>query len=82
MAGLTRYTCEGALRRLNDFLDRELNADETRLVREHLETCTRCASEYRFEETLLAEIKGKLRHSKLPPDLHAKVHALLKGEGP
>lgn len=42
-------SCEETFRRLDDFVDRELTPQETALVREHLDTCAVCTSEYRFE---------------------------------
>jgi hypothetical protein len=45
MTPLSRYTCEEAFRRLDDYLDRELSSDETELVREHLEVCAGGARE-------------------------------------
>ena len=37
-----RFTCEEIFARLDDYLDRELSADEMRMVKEHLETCAAC----------------------------------------
>jgi len=34
-----RYTCEETFRRLEDYVDRELSAEEMERVREHLKTC-------------------------------------------
>lgn len=67
------YDCEEAFRRLGDYLDRELTQTEIFLVREHLETCQHCAMEFKFEESLLIELKAKARQSKAPPDLLASV---------
>ena len=74
-----RYTCEQVFQRINDYLDRELSAEEMALVRAHLDTCTVCASEYAFEGTVLTELKAKLRRIDLPPAVLDKVqHALKK----
>lgn len=75
-----RYTCEDLFRKLDDYLDRALSAAEERRIREHLEMCATCAGEYRFEETLLAEVRGKLLRIDKPPDLMARISALLARE--
>ena len=77
MSTLDRYTCEETVRRLNDYLDRELSPAEMTLVREHLETCTGCAGAFAFESSVLAELKAKLRRIDLPQSLVAKVEAIL-----
>jgi predicted anti-sigma-YlaC factor YlaD len=79
---LDRYTCEEALRRLDDFVDRELGQAELRLVREHLETCAACTSQFRDEAAKLARLKDRLRRIVVPPDLLARVrNALGRAEG-
>jgi anti-sigma factor (TIGR02949 family) len=79
---LTRFTCEEAFRRLDDYLDRELSASEMTLVHEHLEICAGCAREFTFEESLLTGVRGKLAQLdvELPPDLRARVLAALAAE--
>ncbi len=76
-----RYTCEQVFQRINDYLDRELSAEEMALVRAHLETCTECASEYHFEGSVLTELKAKLRRIDLPPAVLDKVEQILKKKG-
>lgn len=79
---LDRYTCEEALRRLDDFVDRELGEAELRLVREHLETCAACTSQFQDEAAKLARLKDRLRRIVVPPDLLARVrNALGRAEG-
>ena len=53
MALVDRYTCEDAFRRLDDYLDRELTDREIAKIEEHLRYCAVCASEYRFEASVL-----------------------------
>lgn len=72
-----RYTCEQVFQRINDYLDRELSAEEMARVRAHLDTCTVCASEYTFEGTVLAELKAKLRRIDLPASVLEKVQQVL-----
>jgi len=75
-----RLTCEETFHRLDDYLDRELSSEEMGLVREHLETCAVCASEYRFESGIIAGVREKLRHLAVPEGLRAKISALLSKE--
>mgnify|MGYP001570007675 CR=1 FL=1 len=72
-----RLTCEELFRRLDDYMDRELEPDEAALVRQHLETCVVCAAEYSFETSMLTSVREKLRHIAAPPDLMAKISARL-----
>lgn len=73
MNDINRLTCEEVFRRLDDFLDRELNGDEMARVREHLETCETCAREYAFEEKVLVDLRAKLSRVAAPEDLLAKI---------
>ncbi|HKQ19092.1 MAG TPA: zf-HC2 domain-containing protein [Candidatus Eisenbacteria bacterium] len=73
MSSINRLTCEETLRRLDDYLDRELTAQEMIRVREHLETCEVCAREYNFEGKVLLDLKAKLRRVRAPEDLIAKI---------
>jgi anti-sigma factor (TIGR02949 family) len=75
-----RLTCEQVFLRLDDYLDRELSAEEMRLVHEHLETCAVCAGEYRFEAGVISGLREKLRRIDVPISLRAKISALLAGE--
>ena len=73
MTGPTRFTCEEVFQRLDDFLDRELSAEEIRLMEEYLTICAACASEYRFESEVLNSVKAKLRRIAVPEDLKARI---------
>jgi anti-sigma factor (TIGR02949 family) len=75
MHGPNRLTCEEVFARLDDFIDRELSAEEIRLVREHLETCAACASEHRFESSVLDGVRAKLRRIAVPEHLRAAILA-------
>ncbi len=80
MTHLSRYTCEEAFRRLDDYLDRELSPEEMVLVREHLEVCGACAREFNFETSVLKGVGRKLQQIDLPGDLQARILALLKDQ--
>jgi len=80
MTHINRYTCEEAFRRLDDYLDHELSAEEMVLVREHLEVCAGCAREFNFESSVLKSVGQKLQQIDLPGDLQARILALLKDQ--
>lgn len=77
MSLIDRYTCEEAFLRLDDYLDRELPADQMDGVRAHLETCALCASEFGFEQTVIDDVRGKLRRIRAPGDLMTRISALI-----
>ena len=77
MHRLNRKTCEDAFRRLDDYLDRQLSADEMRLVEEHLHICDACTREFAFEASVLKGVKQKLGHLSAPPDLLSRILAQL-----
>jgi anti-sigma factor (TIGR02949 family) len=70
---LNRDTCEEAFRRLDDFLDRRLSPEETRLVEEHLLICAACTREFTFEASVLAGVRQKLRQLTAPADLLSRI---------
>jgi anti-sigma factor (TIGR02949 family) len=81
MSAQERYHCEQAFKRLDDFVDRELSADEQRLVAEHLATCQMCASEFTFEAAILDGVRDRLRRIAAPPGLLDRVLGKLRSEG-
>jgi mycothiol system anti-sigma-R factor len=76
-----RFTCEEIFARLDDYLDRELTAEEMQLVKDHLATCAACASEHRFELGVLEGVREKLRRLSVPADLMARISARIAAEG-
>jgi anti-sigma factor (TIGR02949 family) len=73
MSQSSRLTCEETFRRLNDYLDRSLSAGEVRLVEAHLATCEQCANEYRFEGTLIEEVRKKVGRLQVPDGLKTRI---------
>jgi len=72
--------CQQAVQRLNEYLSRELNPDETELVQEHLQQCKGCFDKFRFEETLLKTLREKISSVKSPASLRESVLKLLSRE--
>jgi anti-sigma factor (TIGR02949 family) len=75
-----RYTCEEMLRRLDDYLDRELTPDEIRHVEEHLEDCEACIREFGFEANVISAVRTKLREVEVPQTLADNVAMALARE--
>ncbi len=80
MAPLDRYTCEQVFHLLDDYVDRELTPDEIACVEQHLATCAQCASESRFEHSLVEGLKEKIRQIDAPRSAVEKVEAVLRRE--
>ena len=73
MTTIDRYTCEEVVRRLDDYVDRELSPREMQLMRAHIETCAACAHEHAFAVATLRTLKAKLRRIEVPRDLMAHL---------
>jgi len=76
---LNRHTCEEAFRRLDDYLDRRLGAEDMRQIEEHLRICDACTREFAFETSVLEGVKHKLRHLSAPSDLLSRILGRLPG---
>lgn len=74
------FDCRQAFSRLDDFVDRELTAEEMEQVKEHLELCQTCAMEFKFESELLDAVKEKVRRVDLPPNLIEEVIEGIRSE--
>jgi anti-sigma factor (TIGR02949 family) len=81
MSHVDRYTCEDLIRKLDDYLDRRLDEEETRLVLEHLATCAICTMEYNFEAATLEELRQKARRIDAPADLLSRILTKIRTEG-
>lgn len=80
------YDCQEAFRRLDDYVDRELTAEEMQLVREHLQACAVCAREFAFERSVIEQVREKLRRLDVPVELMKRIARQLaaarEGSGP
>jgi anti-sigma factor (TIGR02949 family) len=75
---LDRYTCLETVRRLDDYLDRELSAVERHEVERHLETCDRCLHRFRFEAAVVEELRTKIRRVSVPETLASRLKSVLR----
>jgi hypothetical protein len=79
---VNRFTCEEAFRRLDGYLDRELAAEELRLIEEHQADSASSLQEYSYERSVLEGITGKLRRLTMPEDLLARIQRRLGNAEP
>ncbi len=72
------FSCREVFQRLQDYLDRELTAEEIAAVDAHLEGCKMCSNEYRFEANVLRHVACNLAEVPVPADLNDRLASLLK----
>ena len=77
LSGADFYSCEEAIKRLNEYLDHQLTAPEAAIVMRHLEICRPCLRRFTFEQTLVVSLRQKVNASSMPPALRDKLHLLL-----
>ncbi len=80
MIARTGLTCIEVFNRLDDYLDRNLSVQDVALVARHLDECVACASEFRFETTVLECLKASLRRIDVPTHLLSSVMLRLQAE--
>jgi anti-sigma factor (TIGR02949 family) len=77
MSRIDRYTCEQVFRLLDDYLDRELTAEEMLRVKEHLDTCSVCADEHQFQAEVIGAVRERIQRIAISSSLRDKLtHAL------
>ena len=74
------YTCREAFARLEDYVDRELSADEIVKVEDHLTICEMCAGEFAFEARVLGAMREKLVRIEVPAGLQQRIRRLIAAE--
>lgn len=72
-AGETMFDCKKCEERLYQFLDRELDPDEQREVREHLDHCPPCVDRFRFEGNILRAIGAIARKGSCPEETRQRI---------
>jgi anti-sigma factor (TIGR02949 family) len=83
MSALDRMSCEETFRKLDDWVDRALEEYERDAVEEHLAQCAKCAVRFRFEETVISEIRNKVRRIRIPDHLRRRIaEGLSRAEKP
>ena len=74
--------CEDTCKRLNLYLDNELQGDERAAVEAHLQECGSCASVFKRELSFINAIRECGPMHVAPPALRAKVQETVNGAGP
>ena len=75
------YSCEEAVKRLNEYLDHQLSEDEKVVVMKHLEICKPCFSRFSFEQSLIVSIRERVTKLCAPAALKCKLSGLLRDKG-
>lgn len=69
--------CQEAVKRLNEYLSRELDPEEEERVQSHLSQCKGCFEKFRFEENLLRLIREKIGQVQAPTALRQRILGLI-----
>ena len=72
------YSCEEAVKRLNEYLDHEMSGAERDVVLKHLEICRPCLRRFTFEKTLVLSLRQKVTLLCAPVALREKLYVLLR----
>jgi anti-sigma factor (TIGR02949 family) len=72
--------CQEAVKRLNEYLSKELTSEEESQVQEHLGQCQGCLARFSFEETLIKTIRERAQQVIAPMSLREKILGLLHGD--
>jgi len=74
------YSCEEAVKRLNEYLDHQMTDAERVVVMRHLEICRPCLRRFKFEQTLVISLRQKVALLCAPASLREKLHGLLRDQ--
>lgn len=77
MSHINEIGCEEALRRVLEYLDRELNETHRAEMERHLHTCRACYSRTEFEKRLKTKLDA-LGASPPPPEFAQRIKGLLR----
>ena len=69
--------CQEAVKRLNEYLSKELTPEEEAKVQEHLGQCQGCFKRFSFEEQLIKTIRDRAHQVVAPTQLREKILGLL-----
>ena len=69
--------CQEAVKRLTEYLSKELAPDEADAVQTHLRECRGCFAKFHFEETLLATLRERTSQTSAPDALRDRILGLL-----
>ncbi|HET7037803.1 MAG TPA: mycothiol system anti-sigma-R factor [Thermomicrobiaceae bacterium] len=72
--------CDEALKRLYEYLDRELSSEELVEVQRHLDACPPCRDRFTFEADVLRLVRKSCRDVSAPPELVERVKRICSQE--
>ncbi len=72
------YSCEEAVKRLNEYLDHQMTDAERIVVLKHLEICRPCLRRFTFEQTLVVSLRHKVALLCVPVAVKEKLSLLLR----
>lgn len=68
--------CNEAVKKLYEYLDRQLTDEEATEVRLHLDRCPHCRDYYNFEEGVLTRVSQVCRQVEVPQTLVERVRKI------
>ena len=76
MSDIKEIGCDEALRRLFEYLDRELDGARHAEMEQHLHTCRACYSRAEFEKRLKGKL-SELGREEVPPPFVQRIRKLM-----
>lgn len=77
MSHQNKITCEEAVSRLYEYLDKEGSSAALDEVETHLDVCRHCCSRFAFEANLWQVVRSKSQESRCPDSLKDKIKNLI-----
>ncbi len=76
---MSGHECDDALTNLYQYLDREIEATTTEVIRAHLEDCSGCLRSFDFEARLQIVVKERLAED-VPPEFLERLRDAIARE--
>jgi len=76
---MSGHECDDALTNLYRYLDREIEASTSEVIRAHLEDCSGCLKSFKFEERLQIVVRERLAE-EVPPEFLARLRDAIARE--
>ncbi len=72
-----QMTCEEAVQKLYEYLDKELDQESVEKLNRHLEICRSCCDHFEFEKKVRSLIQEKCTDEKAPAFLKDRIRGIL-----
>jgi anti-sigma factor (TIGR02949 family) len=76
---MSGHECDDALTNLYQYLDREIEASTSEVIRAHLEDCSGCLKSFKFEERLQIVVRQRLAE-EVPPEFLERLRDAIARE--